>query len=344
MSTSSPGSTGDEPEDTTGAEREQPEGRADGAGTAGTAGTAGAEGRDVQGGPNAVLRGEPGFREPPEDYIAAARVAPNHWLSIIDRHWHGAEGEPPPSWASLGRWRSDENGEIVEWEENSEYRPSPDAYGWARPVSPADAAVQLVATGYGSEELFALVLADAEVAVCVEDGGELAVTDAPDGTRAVPVFSHSPELEDDKLPAHEIMTMPDLLDRLPDGREVLFLSSSAPVAQLVAPSALRAGIADLERYEAEAAEEWPEPDPSAEWPAPQPPAGGLPPLTRDLPDISSIEEPPGPIAAAERPVTETAGDAPRKRTGRETTSGKPSQQEGSGSASESGPGADDEGA
>lgn len=346
MSTSSPGSTGDEPEDTTGAEREQPEGRADGAGTAGTADR---EGREVQGGPNAVLRGEPGFREPPEDYIAAARVAPNHWLSIIDRHWHGAEGEPSPSWASLGRWRSDENGEIVEWEENTEYRPSPDAYGWARPVSPADAAVQLVATGYGSEELFALVLADAEVAVCVEEGGELAVTDAPDGTHAVPVFSHSPELEEDKLPAHEIMTMPDLLDRLPEGREVLFLSSSAPVAQLVAPSALRAGIADLERYEAEAAEEWPEPDLSAEWPAPQPPAGGFPPFTGDLPDISSIEEPPGPIAAAERPVTETSGDEPRRRAGTEsgaetgTGSGQPSRQEGSESESGSRPVTDDEG-
>ncbi|MFI1330664.1 type VII secretion system-associated protein [Streptomyces sp. NPDC020845] len=131
-----------------------------------------------------------------------------------------------------------------------EYRPSPDAYGWARPVSPADAAVQLVATGYGSEDQFALALADAEVAVCLDEKGEPAVTEAPDGTSAVPVFSASPELEEDKLPPHEVMSVPDLLDRMPEGKEVLFLSSSAPVAQLVEVSALRSSKADLERFEA----------------------------------------------------------------------------------------------
>ncbi|WP_435241982.1 type VII secretion system-associated protein [Streptomyces cucumeris] len=138
----------------------------------------------TQGGRSAVLKGEPGFREPPEDFAAAAQVAPRHWLSVIDRHWEGEEGEPPPPWVILGRWRSEEHGEIVEWEENTEYRPSPDAYGWAGPVSPADAAVRLVATGYGSQELFALVLADAEVAVCIDDDGEPTVTEAPDGSSA----------------------------------------------------------------------------------------------------------------------------------------------------------------
>jgi hypothetical protein len=205
-----------------------------------------------------VIKGQEGFRDPPEDYVAAARVAPNHWLSVIDRHWHGDEGEPSPSWASLGRWRSDENGEIVEWEQNTEYRPSPDAYGWAPPVSPVDAAVQLVATGYASEEMFALMLADAEVAVCVDENGGLAVSDAQDGTDAVPVFSPSPELDDAKLPPHEVMSMPHLLERLPEGKEVLFLSSSAPVGQLVTVSVLRESRAELERYEAEGANERPE--------------------------------------------------------------------------------------
>ncbi|WP_432037041.1 type VII secretion system-associated protein [Streptomyces cucumeris] len=205
----------------------------------------------TQGGPSAVRKGEPGFREPPEDFAAAAQVAPRHWLSVIDRHWEGEEGDPPPSWAILGRWRSDEHGEIVEWEENTEYRPSPDAYGWAGPVSPADAAVRLVATGYGSQELFALVLADAEVAVCIDDDGEPTVTEAPDGPSAVPVFSPAPDLEENKLPPHEVMFVPDLLDRLPEGKEVLFLSSSAPVGHLITVSDLRSAMADLKRYEAE---------------------------------------------------------------------------------------------
>jgi hypothetical protein len=203
----------------------------------------------IQGGPSAVLRGQPGFREPPEDFVAAAKIAPNHWLSIVDRHWEGEDGEPVPRWAMLGRWRSDDQGEIVEWEENSEYRPSPDAYGWSQPVSPADAAVQLVATGYGSEELLSLLLANAEVAVCLDEQGELAVTEASDGTVAVPAFSPSPELEQDRLPRHEVMFVPDLLERLPEGREVLFLSSSAPVGQLVTATALRESKSFLDSVE-----------------------------------------------------------------------------------------------
>lgn len=217
----------------------------------------------VQGGPSAVLRGRPGFREPPEDYVEAARAAPGHWLSVIDRHWSGDEDEPTPSWAVLGRWRSDADGEIVEWEENAGYRPSPDAHGWAPPVSPVDAAVQLVATGYASEELFALMVADAEVAVCLDDEGGLAVTDAQDGTQAVPVFSNAPELDRDRLPPHETMLVPDLLDRLPEGKEVLVLSSSAPVGQLVTASALLAARTELEEFaRLEEAEAWP-PGPTA---------------------------------------------------------------------------------
>lgn len=191
------------------------------------------------GGPAAVPRGRPGFREPPEEFVAAAKIAPDHWLSVVDRHWEREGEEPVPRWAILGRWRSDEHGEITEWQENTEYRPSPDAYGWSQPVSPADAAVQLVATGYSSEGLLALVLADAEVAVCLDEEGGFAVTEAADGTAAVPIFSPSPGLEQERLPRHEVMLIPDLLDRLPAGKELLFLSSSAPVGHLVTPTALR---------------------------------------------------------------------------------------------------------
>ncbi|MDW6056912.1 type VII secretion system-associated protein [Streptomyces sp. FXJ1.4098] len=134
------------------------------------------------------------------------------WQRAGGRSW--ARPIPPPT----GPWAPTGTG-------SREYRPSPDAYGWARPVSPADAAVQLVATGYGSEDQFALALADAEVAVCLDEKGEPAVTEAPDGTSAVPVFSASPELEEDKLPPHEVMSVPDLLDRMPEGRRCC---SSAP--------------------------------------------------------------------------------------------------------------------
>lgn len=191
------------------------------------------------GGPSGALKGESGFRTPPEDFVAAARVAPNHWLSVIDRHWRGADGEAPPPWAVLGRWRSDEHGEIVEWQRNGEYRPSPDALGWARPVGAVDAAVQSVATGYASPDALVEALAAAELAVCVTADGRPAVTGAPDGTPVVPVFALAPDLAADRLPAHRVMPVPELLDLLPDGCEVLVLSSSAPVAQIVEASAVR---------------------------------------------------------------------------------------------------------
>ncbi|MGW6461184.1 type VII secretion system-associated protein [Streptomyces sp. NPDC055078] len=220
-----------------------------------------------------VPRGHARFREPPEEMVKAARIAPDHLLSMIDRHWEGAEGEMPPLWAVLGRWRSDPNGEIVEWEENPRYRPSPDAYGWGPALSPADAAVRLVATRYESRDLLALVLADTGLAVCVEAGGGLAETGTPDGIPVVAVFPDASALDEKQLPPYKLMTVPALLDRLPDDRDVLFLSSSAPAAQLLTADELRTGLADHQRL--------------AEWEDTTAPGAGLLPAGFD--DIADLE-------------------------------------------------------
>ncbi|MGW7487213.1 type VII secretion system-associated protein [Streptomyces sp. NPDC054786] len=190
--------------------------------------------------PKLVRPGEPGFPPPPEGIVEAAKLAPGHWLNVVDQQWSAEDGQEPPSWATLGRWRTDENGEIVEWERNDEYRPSPERLGWSAPVGPADKAVQLAATGYGPEDDVVRALADADVAVCVDDEGEPAVDQTPEGVPAVAIFSTSPDLEADNLPLHEVMPMQGLLERLGDDEEVLFLSSSAPVALLIKRDALRA--------------------------------------------------------------------------------------------------------
>ncbi|MEV2246492.1 type VII secretion system-associated protein [Streptomyces sp. NPDC049970] len=192
--------------------------------------------------PGTVVRGEPDFPVPPDDVVAAARTAPDHWLSVTDRHWLGvADDEPPPPWAVLGRWRSDARGEIAEWEANPDYRPSPAALGWAPPVDDADAALHLAATGYGPDADVAEALAEAgAVAVCVAEDGEPASTRAPGGAHAVPVFPSPPGGSANRLPAHVTMTIPDLLDRLRSGRDVMFLSSTAPAALLVPADELRA--------------------------------------------------------------------------------------------------------
>lgn len=201
-----------------------------------------AEGRARTPDAGVIAVGDPGFPVPPADMVAAARIAPDHWLSVTDRHWLGEnDEEPAPPWAVLGRWRSDARGRIVEWEPNPDYRPSPAARGWAPPVSDADAAVQLASTGYGPESDVALALAEAAaVAVCVGEDGRPGWTRVPSGALALPVFPESPQAPPDRIPPHVMMTLPELLDLLPPGRDVMFLSASAPAAQLVAADELRA--------------------------------------------------------------------------------------------------------
>ncbi|KAF2775029.1 hypothetical protein STPH1_7216 [Streptomyces sp. OM5714] len=180
-------------------------------------------------------------------FASAAKAAPDHWFTLVDRHWQVAGDEPVPQWAVLGRWRSDDDGEIFEWEENFGYRPSPDAHGWGPPDSPADTAARLAATGYetGTHLLFALL--EEDMAVCVQGEGELDVVELPDGNRAVPVFP-VPSPDEVEVPAHEVMPVPGLLERLREGEEILFLSSSAPVSLLVLAAELRAAQEVVARH------------------------------------------------------------------------------------------------
>ncbi|GAA4949479.1 hypothetical protein GCM10023238_14770 [Streptomyces heliomycini] len=69
---------------------------------------------------------------PPDDIVEAARLAPEHWISMIDPGWDG-EGVPPDR-VVVGRWRTGTTGEIEEWEDNEAYRPSPEALGWPEPT------------------------------------------------------------------------------------------------------------------------------------------------------------------------------------------------------------------
>ncbi|HEY5833947.1 type VII secretion system-associated protein [Streptomyces sp.] len=180
---------------------------------------------------------------PPEPILTAARTAPDHWFYLADPSWRGAN--PPPSWALLGRWRSDDAGEIVEWEENEAYRPSPEALGWPEPADAVDTAVQRAATGYGPVEEVPRLLALAELVVLLGPDGEPAVTTAPDDTPAVAVFTGSPDLDDVEPPDHETMSAADLLSRLPeDTDQLLYLSPTAPVSMAVAVSDLREALGD----------------------------------------------------------------------------------------------------
>lgn len=174
----------------------------------------------------------------PDEIREAARLAPDHWLGMVDPTWRG-EG-PPPAWAVVGQWRSGLDGEIVEWQDNEEYRPSPKALGWPEPADDVDAAVQLAATGYGPGEDVTRALAKLpEAAVFVTPDGDPLPATAPDGkTPVVPLFTSPVYLHTSGRLAFELMSIGDVLDRLPEGH-LLYLNPSASVSMTVETDALR---------------------------------------------------------------------------------------------------------
>jgi hypothetical protein len=174
----------------------------------------------------------------PDSIREAGRLAPDHWLGMVDPAWTG-EGTPP-SWALVGQWRSSPEGEIVEWRDNEEYRPSPSALGWPEPADEVDAAVQLAATGYGPGEAVTEALAALpEAAVFVTPQGDLLSATAPDGTTpVVPVFTSPAYLHAAGRLAYELMSVRELADRIP-ADHVIYLNPSAPVSMTVDTALLR---------------------------------------------------------------------------------------------------------
>jgi hypothetical protein len=175
---------------------------------------------------------------PPVQVVEAARMAPDHYIGFYDSTWSG-EGQPP-DWTSSGQWRTDENGIIVDWEENEDYRPSPRALGWLEPIGAIDAAVQLAATGYGPAEAVLEAFRDAELAVYLEPGGELSISVvSEEGGRAVAVTSAETEHDKEQVGEYEVVAVPELLERIPKDCDLLFLSPSSPVSMVVESADLR---------------------------------------------------------------------------------------------------------
>ncbi|MFE7928965.1 type VII secretion system-associated protein [Streptomyces sp. NPDC057456] len=188
---------------------------------------------------------------PPEEFVKAAKLLPDHWLYYVDPTWRG-EGQPP-EWAVVGQWRTDLDGEISEWQDNEAYKPSPDAHGWPEPEDVIDAAIQLATTGYAPAETVTRELATAELAVLVTLDGTPVSTATPDGMAIVPVFSNPTFLHRYGQLAFELIKTPALLDRLP-ADHTLCVNPSATVSMVVDLDALRAAMAAAETEAAAAAE------------------------------------------------------------------------------------------
>ncbi|MEU3609911.1 type VII secretion system-associated protein [Streptomyces sp. NPDC035033] len=181
-----------------------------------------------------------GLPELPDSLRQAAKLAPDHWIGLVDPQWEG-EGVPP-LWAVTGEWRTDEDGEPVEWRENEEYRPSPAALGLPDPLDPVDRALQRAVTGYGPAEDVPARLAAAQVAVFSDPSGDLLATTTVEGHPVVPVYS-SPAYARAAGPfAFRVLGVPELVDQLPPEHR-LYVNPTAPVSMMMEPVPLAEAIA-----------------------------------------------------------------------------------------------------
>ncbi|MGY0021402.1 type VII secretion system-associated protein [Streptomyces sp. cg35] len=173
----------------------------------------------------------------PDAVRTAALQAPGHWIGAVDPAWPG--DRTPPDWAVVGEWRS-EDGDVREYRANPHYRPSPAVLGWPEPTDPVDAAAQLAATGYGTDDDALAALAQADVTVLRGIDGEPLVAAGADGHPVVMVFS---------APAHQLMastlshdTLPvsELADSLRGSEAFLAVNAGAAAPLLVPVESLRA--------------------------------------------------------------------------------------------------------
>ena len=176
-------------------------------------------------------------RTPSDGARAAAAAQPDTWIYEIDP-WFDPDGEVP-GWAVMGAWRSNGRGEIDgEFTPNDDYRPSPLARGYRRPLSELESAMQLSVAGYISPEQFAETVARSMVWVIQLEGheGELSIAPSSAG-KVVEVFS-TPDLVPNgvlgDVPSHQVPLV-RVLEMLPDDVRIAVNPGTPPT--LVLPDA-----------------------------------------------------------------------------------------------------------
>ncbi|MFJ5227494.1 type VII secretion system-associated protein [Streptomyces sp. NPDC088400] len=212
----------------------------------GTAGAGAGAGVGVGDAVAAGVAADEPMPEPPQEVIEAARLLPDQWVSVPDPAWSG-DGVPP-DWAVPGRWRTDSTGEITQWADNEDYRPSPDALGWPTPTDPVESAIQLAVTGYGPAEEVLRTLAAAKVAVLTGPDGEPLAVRSSEGGPVIPVFTSPAYYRVVGAFAARLVPVADLVGQLPDGHS-LYVNPTGPAGMVMETEALVEEIGAQERGE-----------------------------------------------------------------------------------------------
>ncbi|CAM5595084.1 hypothetical protein SCANM63S_07601 [Streptomyces canarius] len=167
-------------------------------------------------------------------------MAPDHWFGMVDPTWQGHG--TPPAWAVMGEWRSGVEGEIEEWRDNAEYRPSPAALGWPDPTDSIDEALQLAATGYGPVENLIRLLATAHVRILLTPDELPLSTQTVDNFPVVPVFTSDAYVRTLNGLRSRTLPMADVMAQIVE-RHGIYVNPVGPVGMVVEAEPLNAAIA-----------------------------------------------------------------------------------------------------
>ncbi|MFI6052647.1 type VII secretion system-associated protein [Streptomyces violascens] len=146
-----------------------------------------------------------------DELRAQAKTAPGSWLYSIDPAYD-PRGQVPP-YGVIGAWPVDQRGEPGAFNHNPNYRPSPMAMGLPVPTDAIEAAIQLAATGHGSEADIVQRLAGATVFLVPTDEPGVALYADAEG-RFVPVLT-DPKHAPNSAPQLQAVTCAELLASLP---------------------------------------------------------------------------------------------------------------------------------
>lgn len=111
------------------------------------------------------------------------------YVYAIDPYFGPNSAVPP--YGIVGGWSVDSSGRLVSFQHNPNYRPSPMALEFPRPVTALDEALQRAVTGYGSEQELLAAFRDATLILFAQEGqtGLYTIVE-DDGSRYIPAFTH----------------------------------------------------------------------------------------------------------------------------------------------------------
>ncbi|MFJ2665189.1 type VII secretion system-associated protein [Nocardia fluminea] len=110
-----------------------------------------------------------------------ARRRPGGWVYVIDPYFDSNDRVPPHG--IEGAWKVDNQGEVTgEFHHNPNYKPSPRTLGMPTPLDAVETALQLAATGYGTDDMVNRALMESTVLIQASTQDHITIFTDADGS------------------------------------------------------------------------------------------------------------------------------------------------------------------